>query len=847
MRTEDDLWRFPAHGEVKPDVRYLTWNGVLSQTNVKPQTSLLSEAGAAVFDAAQQKYAPALGRTWRVGRPIQYDVFIRSLSQLGLGRPSIMFSYSQEKSAFEQVVPECRLSGTTVQGCQSLVRGFMTTGNTTISLRLFCEKTYKSKSSPPSKVALATAVATILDAIEAYIVSHHNQVRSVVQLQTLFEQPARMISAIKGIVDAASLGSNDEHVLSVVFERAQYLEETDNLQEIMTEVLRLVSSPWLERLQNLIGVSNSTSNQAPKLKQVDHPWDNSGSDQDSDPDGHTFPSFVQSEDRAKIVETSKALSFLLENHSDHGLLVSRNEASSLEWSFGWSDIARITDKAATYHQSLLQVLGQSATSEQYISLPAQELRPSDHADGNPWLVLEDPAQLAASLEVLDMVPEQISHPDGLNEMVMTSLSGSASPSFDHLRPPLSLSFHLSITPLLDIQHQTLTFAALKSILHHHSLRMHLELLHSFQLCQSGTFQTRLSAAFFDPEAEITERQKHKTRSGGAGMGLKLGSGERREWPPASSELSLALRDVLTDSWAGPQTSFYSEHAQSAEPNPTQSFTHNKSAILPGDLSFALRTDLQPSEIDSILDADSLHALDFLRLNYTPPPALCIILTPSTLAMYDRIFRLLLRVSRLNFALGLIFRATVVGQRGQNGTATAATISTVHRFRNRAVHLMQTLTSSFIQNGIARPWQKLTHYLDALSTFTAGMTPPSAAVGNSTSTFTLAELAAAHHTALDTITAALILRKRQSKAATALEAAMGDVLAFATLLRDEAEPAAGMMAERFKVFERHVVEFVSACREILERSINKSAGVTEAGRDEGDECVRELVERLEEGM
>jgi len=375
--------------------------------------------------------------------------------------------------------------------------------------------------------------------------------------------------------------------------------------------------------------------------------------------------------------------------------------------------------------------------------------------------------------------------------------------------------------------------------------MHLELLHSFQLCQSGTFSTRLSAALFDPEAEITERQKHKMRSGGAGMGLKLGSGERREWPPASSELSLALRDVLTDSWDGPQTSFHPENAQ-AEPNPTQSFTHNKSATLPGDLSFALRTDLQPSEIDSILDADSLHALDFLRLNYTPPPALRIILAPSTLAMYDRIFRLLLRLSRLNFALGLIFRATVVGQRGQNGTAIDTNISTIHRFRNRAVHFMQTLTSSFIQSGIARPWQKLTHYLDALSTFTAGTTPQTI-MSNVTSTFTLAGLAAAHHTALDTITAALLLRKRQSKAATTLEAAMADVLAFATLLRDEAEPEAGVVAERFKVFERHIVEFVGACRETLERSVNKSVGVPEAGRDEGDECVRELVERLEEGM
>lgn len=77
--------------------------------------------------------------------------------------------------------------------------------------------------------------------------------------------------------------------------------------------------------------------------------------------------------------------------------------------------------------------------------------------------------------------------------------------------------------------------------------------------------------------------------------------------------------------------------------------------------------------------------------------------------------------------------------------------------------------------------------------------------------------------------------------------MGDILAFATLLRDDAEPRAEVVAGRYRVFERHVMEFVGACRETLERSVNKSVGMVEAGRDEGDECVRELVERLEERM
>ena len=62
-QTNDDPWRFSAHLEVKEDVKYLTWNSVLSQTTVNTQTSLLSEAGPAAFDAAQQKYKRLVERS----------------------------------------------------------------------------------------------------------------------------------------------------------------------------------------------------------------------------------------------------------------------------------------------------------------------------------------------------------------------------------------------------------------------------------------------------------------------------------------------------------------------------------------------------------------------------------------------------------------------------------------------------------------------------------------------------------------------------------------------------------------------------------------------------------------
>ena len=112
-------------------------------------------------------------------------------------------------------------------------------------------------------------------------------------------------------------------------------------------------------------------------------------------------------------------------------------------------------------------------------------------------------------------------------------------------------------------------------------------------------------------------------------------------PPASSELRLALMGILAESFT--QTSFQGI-----------GIPREQDASLSDAISFAIR-DLSDIEIEKCRDANSIYALDFLRLQYKPPSALLsAILTPSSARKYDRIFKHLLRLLRMRaVAQGLI--------------------------------------------------------------------------------------------------------------------------------------------------------------------------------------------------
>ena len=357
----------------------------------------------------------------------------------------------------------------------------------------------------------------------------------------------------------------------------------------------------------------------------------------------------------------------------------------------------------------------------------------------------------------------------------------------------------------------------------------------FQLFGSGMFLSRLSHALFDPDLESAERQAGVARQGGV-MGLRLGG--RDSWPPASSELRLALMGVLTESFDS-DNDFVVNRATSISRDASE---------LPGDMSFAVR-DLSQEEIDKCMNPDSLEALDFLRLSYKAPTALSGIITPVILTQYDRIFKLLLRIMRMVYVVNQLFRD--VNARTSRW-ADPEDIS--FRFTREAHHFVSGITSFFMDAGVAIPWQAFEAKLDKIE---ADLKNPSNTKSNPDKVESPDRLREFHSRVLDRIMLSLFLRKRQQPVLNLLEEIFSAVLEYAKFSRTKAigknqAPDGEEMNEMQRLygkFKTKVQIFITVCRALTEKSrstsnkVSDDLGLKQEGIGE-DHMVAQLLMKLD---
>ncbi|KKY23123.1 putative gamma-tubulin complex component gcp6 [Diplodia seriata] len=194
--------------------------------------------------------------------------------------------------------------------------------------------------------------------------------------------------------------------------------------------------------------------------------------------------------------------------------------------------------------------------------------------------------------------------------------------------------------------------------------------------------------------------------------------------------------------------------------------------LPGNLSFSIRI-LSNDEIEKCMDPNSLGALDFLRLQYSPPPPLNLVMTTSALDKYDRCFRLLLRIVRMLFVVN--------HQLPRDGGIPGVWES--KSFRNEAHHFVSAVSAYFFDSGIGETWQAFEAGLDGLERRMRAEDDDGDA-GDGDSSFGrlvtegLESVRAAHEECLDRVMFALLLRRRQQAVMRLLEEIFETILAFA---------------------------------------------------------------------
>ncbi|KAF5026864.1 hypothetical protein F66182_1059 [Fusarium sp. NRRL 66182] len=857
---EDDIWL----GADKPPPKaaeHKTWDGFIAGTATGRQPPLVTEAGSAVYDALLDWSIDPLGLKSSGVPVVDIKTYFASLLALALGQESVFFSKLEKGRSFIPALPSMRVTGYSKDVLRGLEKQCHRCGSILLDLRSFVNATYAKRTSKCG-VALASTIDQILKDVQRFVALHGQTPRSLLELQSTVKGLLAILTPFHRLTSKFSKHYADEHVLSLLFHEAYSVDYgEEQLRGIMREVLQRVSRPWIEFLEEWIGTRREEGIPLTKANvgaskgfikvDTEKYTDDFGQeveDIDFRLDERKMPHFMPFDIAKSIFETGRNLRFIRECHPEHPLaspnIIDATQPPKVKWLYEWDAIEDLEKRAKKYHGDLLGAIRDCSPTQNEYGIPAGYVftgfQPEQDttltpADGNPE------TKFMSSLEAMDRPLPDMSKEDILSQILREHLAKASARAPRTPTSGFDFTPHPSLLPVLSFggiasaQSEVVSQESLRLLFSNHDLRGHLKMHRDFHLFGSGMFISRLSHALFDPDLETAERQAGIARQGGV-MGLRLGG--RDTWPPASSELRLALMGVLAESF-GSSNQFTNEKLTSIS---------RDSSELPGDLSFAVR-DLSQEEIDKCMNPDSLEALDFLRLSYKAPSALSSIITPMILTQYDRIFKLLLRIMRMVYVVNQLFRD--VNARTSRWS-DPEDIS--YRFTREAHHFVSGITSFFMDAGVAIPWQAFEAKLDKIQ---ANLSNPSGTTSTADKVESPDRLREFHSRVLDRIMLSLFLRKRQQPVLKLLEEIFTAVLEYAKFSRTKAmgesqttDPEETQQLRRlYSSFKKRVQVFMTVCRALTEKSrstsnkVSDDLGLKQEGIGE-DHMVAQLLMKLD---
>ena len=235
------------------------------------------------------------------------------------------------------------------------------------------------------------------------------------------------------------------------------------------------------------------------------------------------------------------------------------------------------------------------------------------------------------------------------------------------------------------------------------------------------------------------------------------------------------------------------------------------AELPGGLSFAIR-DMSDEDLQKCMDPNSIEALDFLKLHYKPPPPLDVIISQTSLSKCDIIFKLLLRIIRMQFVVNQLFQDNKIQKPGQKSEDSVS-----RSFQIESHHFVSVICS-FMFDGVQEHWRLLDRKLKSIEK-SLDQQDPSESDG-------LDNLREFYEQVLDRMIFALLLRKRQVQVMELLEEIFGLILLFAKHLRAKTLPDGDIYGDSegrshenlndiHNKFRKKVKVFVRVCRGLTE--------------------------------
>ncbi|CAI7628331.1 unnamed protein product [Penicillium glandicola] len=811
---DNDIWSLDLlredPGQISPQK---SWERYQHRSFKEPVSVYFSESGAKGFDAvlAQQNTAKRDGVPYQV---VRTDVFIRSLLRLGLGWSSAFFRYDQRNNQFERCLKDIRVSGISSLALENVIEYVLQCGTNMHRMRLFAQDPPTKCKQLPALFTLSSTVAVIIFSLEQQIFDHSKNIASLLQIKTLFHRCGDLIGVLAAIVGAAQRAVSDAQVMSIVTERAAiFAQEFGWMENLVHEIVIRVTRPWFNFIETWIGLrpedaalkeSMASGKTFVRLESHDSVKFKTGAARiDHIYQADHMPSFIPADQARSIFESGRSLQLLKRSHPRHPIakrdVILRTGGIHLHCATTWADIEQIQTKAQEYESRLRAEIkkyhkGDASLQDSPSNVVTQGV---DETAGKEVT--------AAAFELFDIDDEKtasgpVTDQRALSKDDFKQLLDKArgfetenTNEGSYLGPELISGLHLSLAPIISSQALLIDYSCLHLLFKEHRIRHHLNMQWRFQLLGEGSFVARLSNSLFDPEMESGERKAGKVRSG-VHTGLRLGS--RDTWPPASSELRLVLIGLLGDCYFG------STNTEDDEKNHIQ-----KDNELPGGLSFGIR-ELTDEEIEGCKNPNAIEALDFLRLQYTPPEVLESLITVRSLNKYDRLFKHLLRLIRMVSAVkGLVRDSTA------RGSLSGDTRDVYQKFRVDAQHFVLVVSDYCFHIGIGSIWQR---FQDTLTKIEHCINRGDID-GTIEAAHSVPRLRDYHEDILDQMLFALFLSKRHAQAAKLLETIFGTILVFGLLsradgigMRNESE---GTVLHLYQSFRKQTSAFVNYLRSL----------------------------------
>ena len=812
---DDDVWNLNLEFEGHRAMHQLhTWESFEKKEIPNPQkTAYLSEAGTKVFDAALAH----LEKEPRRDGVLPQDTFLRALFNLALGRSSVFFQWDAAKDVFIQTLPDVPISGLSFATSKSFIEGMIELGSLYRTLEDYTTSRVPSRASCTATVAFKGCITAILDGVEQHIASGFPHIASLLELHRLVERAHQLLRLVWELTRSIEQSTTDEEVISNLSNCTRRLVSAENhFAVLLRSILANTSRPWLERLCTELGIIHV---------RLVHPSSESVEDYaniDDDfssaiplglPADESLPTLITSGDRQLISQTKASIKILREHMPDYEVCQAALDGAQL-----------IADTAhGQEERDITSTLGEVTPARKATeALLKQDVPNTDSSntftDSTEDCIWRDDAALD---EYLHSVDARISQPiDALpkssNDLQVCVLDNLRNDRHQIIAGDLSADLEFNplehLRPLIHQQLVHVNTTLLRHILWNLQLRHHLELQKRYHLLGNGEFVTRLSTALFSADTQSAERRRGAIPTGET-MGLRLGARGGQRWPPASSELRLTLMDVLKESYNSDQTN--------------KTFRANEE--LPGGLSFSIR-ELPEEEIERVLDSGSIYAMDFLRLQYTAPPCLEEILTPSAMKLYDGIFRFLLRLLRA-FHVTTKLKAGLATDRSPNHQRAGLRANV--GFALEAHDFISIFMAHIMDVGIEAPWQLFT-----ASIAQAEQRLVDNRASDDASFMGLEELRQLHEEVLERIRNRLFLRRKQEKIQRAIEAVLETILNGAAAFEnhDPTTPDTGLTSIR-----ESISEFIRLLRDTVNRNAKTAAKSNAAESDA--EATKLLLLRL----